>query len=203
MAVVMLLSSTPAFAQFRRIDLRPFVLVADQRAAAQTTFNAVFGSATETFWGGGVDVVYRDKYFLALAISRASKTGQRALINNGDVFRLGIPLQATVTPVELAAGYRFRFRKSRIIPYAGAGLGSYGYRETSTFAAAGEDVDTSHAGFVMMGGVEFRVSKWVAVTGDAQYTRVAGILGQGGLSKDVNEDNLGGVAARLRVLVGR
>jgi len=103
----------------------------------------------------------------------------------------------------LTGGYRFRVRTSRIIPYAGGGIGVYGYRETSEFSTAAENVDVSHHGFVMLGGAEFRVSRWIAVAGDAQYTRVPGILGQGGLSKDVNEDNLGGVAARLRVMVGR
>lgn len=200
---LVLLSSAPAFAQVHGVDLHPFALASDQRFAAQTTFKAVFGSATESFWGGGVDVVIRDKYFVELAISRMSATGQRAFISDGAVFGLGIPVRVTVTPVELTAGYRFRFRKSRIIPYAAAGIGSYGYRETSDFATAGEDVDVRHAGFVMLGGAECRLSKWVAIAGDAQYTKVPGILGQGGISKDANESNLGGIAARVRVIYGR
>jgi len=201
--VLTLLAATPASAQLHGIGIRPFVLVADQRAAAKTTFNAVFGSAAETFWGGGVDVVYRGRYFVDLTVSRLSAPGQRAFVSNGAVFGLGIPLRVTVTPVELTGGYRFRVGTSRIIPYAGAGIGSYGYRETSEFSTPADDLDVRHSGFVMMGGAEFRVSRWMAIAGDAQYTRVPGILGQGGLSKDVNEDNLGGVAARLRVMVGR
>jgi len=200
---LVLLSSAPAFAQFHGIDVHPFVLVTDQRFAAQTSFKAEFDSAAEAFWGAGVDIVYRRAYFLDLSVSHMSKTGQRAFLNNGDVFRLGVPVRAVVTPLELTAGYRVRLRRSRIVPYAGAGVGTYAYRETSDFSAAGEDVAVSHAGFLAVGGAEVRVSRWIAVTGDVQYTKVPGILGQGGISKDVDESNLGGVAARLRVILGR
>jgi outer membrane protein W len=200
---VILLTATPAFAQFKDIDVRPFVVAASERVAAQTTFNAVFSSATESVWGGGVDVVVRKKYFVDLAISRWSTSGQRAFLNNGDVFRLGIPVRLSSTPVELTGGYRFRFRMSRIIPYAGAGIGSYSYHEAADFAAPGDDVDVRHAGFVLLGGAEFRVGKWAGVSGDAAYTRVPGILGQGGISKDANESDFGGIAARIRVILGR
>ncbi len=200
---VSLLFAAPAFAQFKDADVRPFVLVADERFAASTTFNAVFGSTTSALWGGGVDVVVRRRYFIDFAVSHMSKSGQRAFMNNGEVFRLGIPLEASLTPLELTAGYRFRLKTPRVVPYVGAGVGSYGYHETADFAAAGDDVDTRHAGLVLIGGAEVRISKWIGVTGDAQYTHVPGILGQGGLSKDAGEDNLGGVAARLRVILGR
>ncbi len=197
-----LLTAVPAFAQERSVSLRPFLLVTDERFAAQTTFKAVFGSATEPTWGGGVDFTLGRHVFVDLAISRMSQSGQRAFISAGQVFQLGIPLHATLTPVELTAGYRIRHWK-HIVPYVGAGIGWYGYRETADFAVAADDVDVRHTGFVMMGGAEFRVAKWIGVSGDAQFTKVPGILGQGGLSKDAGESDLGGVAARLRVILGR
>lgn len=197
-----LLTAAPLFAQEPPVSFRPFVLVTDERFTAQTTFKAVFGTATEPAWGGGVDVTLGRHMFVDLAISRMSQSGQRAFISNGQVFALGIPLRVTLTPVELTAGYRIRHWK-RIVPYAGAGIGWYQYTEAADFAAAGDDVDVRHAGFVLMGGAEFRVTKWVGITGDAQFTRVSGILGQAGLSKDAGESDLGGVAARLRVIIGR
>jgi outer membrane protein W len=199
-AALVLLAAAPAYAQ---IDVRPFAMFASERFAASTTFNAVFESNTAPVWGGGIDIAIHRRFFLDLTISHMSKTGQRAFFNNGDVFRLGIPLKVTSTPVEIAAGYRFRLKTSRVIPYAGAGFGSYSYRETADFAAAGDDVDVRHAGFLLIGGAEFRIRKWVGITGDAQYTRVPGILGQAGLSRDVNESDFGGVAARVRVILGR
>jgi outer membrane protein W len=197
------LAATPAIAQPAKVTMRPFFLASDQRLSAQTTFNATLGSASASFWGGGVDVVVRRKYFIDLAISRMSGTGQRAFINNGEVFRLGIPVRVSSTPVELTGGYRFRLRTSRVIPYAGAGIGSYSYREAADFAAPGDDVDVRHSGFVLLGGAEFRVRKWIGVTGDAHFTRVPGILGQSGISKDAGESDFGGIAARIRVILGR
>ena len=47
------------------------------------------------------------------------------------------------------------------------------------------------------------------LTGDAAGsehllgTSVPGILGQSGLSKDAGEDNLGGIAVRVRVILGK
>ena len=54
-----------------------------------------------------------------------------------------------------------------------------------------------------MGGAEIRVSKWVGVAADVQYTRVPGMLGQGGVSQQVGETDLGGMAGRVRVILGR
>jgi hypothetical protein len=198
-----LLMAAPAFAQFKGVDVRPFALATEQRFDASTTFNAVSASPAQTFWGGGVDLVIHKAYFVDLAISHMSKGGQRAFINNGQVFRLQIPLRTTMTPIEITGGYRFRSRKSRIVPYVGAGIGSYSYGETADFAQPGDDVALRHSGFVMMGGLEFHVSRWVAVAGDGQYTTVPGIFGQSGLSKDAGEDNLGGIAVRVRVILGK
>ena len=198
-----LLAATPAFAQFRGIDVRPFALASEQRFDASTTFNAVSASPAATFWGGGVDVVIHKAYFIDLTISHTTKPGQRAFINNGQVFRLGIPLEVTMTPVEVTGGFRFRFKRSRIIPYVGAGIGSYSYGETAEFSQPGDDVHVTHLGFVMMGGLEFRVTRWVAVSGDGQYSSVPGVFGRDGLSIIAGEDNLGGIAARLRVILGK
>src|SRR5438105_320283 len=102
MATLVLLAAAPAFAQ---IDVRPFVLFADERFAAQKTFNATFESATHPLFGGGADVVLQRGVFLELAVSRMSKTGQRFYIDDsGNVFRLGIASRVTITPVELSAG---------------------------------------------------------------------------------------------------
>jgi len=51
--------------------------------------------------------------------------------------------------------------------------------------------------------VELRVHRWVGVGVDAQFTHIARILGQGGISKDAGENDLGGTAARVKIMVGR
>jgi opacity protein-like surface antigen len=204
-----LASTTVAAAQAASEDapalsLRPFFLASGERFAAKNSFEAVFGQSVEPFLGGGLQFVDRNGFFIDLTASRFKKTGQRAFRSNNQNFRLGIPLTATITPLEVAGGYRFKLPGSpRLVPYVGAGAGSYGYKETSEFSDASENVDTRHAGYLAVGGVEFRLHRWIGVSIDAQYTHVLGILGSGGISQDAGEKDLGGVAARVKVIVGR
>jgi hypothetical protein len=190
------MSTGPAF------DIRLFGLAASQEFAARETFNAAFGSSHGIFWGGGVEVDLRVGLFADLAVSRFSRAGQRAFLFNGEVFPLGIPLTATITPLEFTAGYRLRLGpRVPLTPYAGVGVGSYGYRESSDFSSPTEDIDTRKAGVLFVAGAEFRVLRWLSVSADVQDTRITGILGTSGLSQQANERDLGGVAARLRILV--
>jgi opacity protein-like surface antigen len=213
LAVLLALSlSTPLAAQSRQaatayddtpaISLRAFFLTAGESFAAKQTFNGIFGQSFEPLFGGGLELVQNGKFFLDVAASRFSKTGQRAFRSNGQNFGLGIPLTVTITPFEVTGGYRYRL-SPLIVPYAGIGVGSYGYKETSPSSDAAENLDTRHAGFLVVGGAEVRLHRWVGISGDVQYTHVTGILGAGGLSKEAGENDLGGVAVRLRVIVGR
>ena len=60
-----------------------------------------------------------------------------------------------------------------------------------------------HIGYLIVGGVEVRVSKWVLADAGVQYTHVPGILGVDGFSKDAGDDDLGGTAFRFKISVGR
>jgi opacity protein-like surface antigen len=195
--------AAPAAAQDApAISIRPFALGAVQSFAAVDTFNAVFGRSYDPFFGGGVQVVFDDRFIVELAASRFKQTGQRAFISNGRNFGLGIPLTATIIPFEVTGGYRFKL-SPRVRPYLAAGVGTYRYKETSSFSDPGEDIDVRHAGFVANGGADFRLHPWISIGADVQYTRVTGIIGTGGVSQQAGENNLGGVAARLKLLVGR
>jgi outer membrane protein W len=186
------------------VSIRGFFLATEEQFAAKTTFSAAFGKAAQPLFGGGAQVVFRDGIYVEVSGSRFSKTGQRAFVFNGQSFGLGIPLTASLTPIETSVGYRFRLKKFRsVIPFVAAGAGQYHYTETSTGSAAGEDVDASHIGYLANAGVEFRLHQWVGVSIDAQYTHIPGIFGLGGISKDVGESDLGGYAARFKVIVGR
>ena len=196
-----LATAVPAIAQDEGLSIRPFALGTVQSFAAIDTFDAVFGRTYEPFLGGGVQVLQGD-YFLELTASRFSQTGERAFINGGQKFRLGIPLTAKLVALEATAGYLYRL-SPRIRPYGAAGVGLYSYTEDSTFDEPGENVDARHVGFVANGGAEFRLHRWVGVALDVQYTRIPGILGSGGVSRQAGESDLGGLAGRLRVIVGR
>ena len=210
MAFLLALASTTVVAAQTSSDdtpalsLRPFFMAAGEQFAAKNSFEAVFGQSMEPFLGGGLQFVDRGGVFIELTASRFKKTGQRAFRANNQNFGLGIPLTATITPLEVAGGYRFRLPGSpRLVPYVGAGVGSYGYKETSEFSDASENVDTRHTGYLAVGGAEFRLHRWIGVSVDAQYTHVLGILGTGGISQDAGEKDLGGIAARVKVLIGR
>jgi hypothetical protein len=185
------------------VSARIFFLFTEQSFAAKTTFKSAFGSSVEPFYGGGLQVTTPSGIFVGFEITRFKKDGQRAFVNNGQTFPLGIPLTATITPLEISAGYRFGGRDARIYPYAAGGIGRYAYKEESQFAADGDNVDTHHIGYLVNGGIEVRLHKWVGVSVDAQYTHVPGILGTGGVSQQAGETDLGGVAARFKVLIGR
>lgn len=186
------------------LSIRPFVMGTEQSFAAIDTFDATFGKTFFPFFGGGVQVVINDGPFVELSASRFRQTGQRAYLSGGKSFGLGIPLTATITPFEISGGYRFRLTSlPHVRPYVAGGIGSYQYQETSDFADAGEDVDTRHAGYLLNGGAEFRLHRWVGLAIDVQYTHVPGILGAGGVSQQAGESDLGGIAGRLKLVVGR
>jgi opacity protein-like surface antigen len=182
------------------VSLRPFFLVAGQRFSARKTFETVFGKSVQPFWGGGLDVAFRNGFFVDVTASRFKKIGERAFFSEGQGYRLGIPLTVTVTPLEVTAGQRTQIT-ARVFPYVGFGVGWYRYQESSQFDDG--PFEEGHVGYLIAAGVEIRLSRWVALAGDAQYTRVSGIIGTGGVSEQAGESDLGGIAGRLRVIVGR
>lgn len=207
------LSAAPAAQSEPMFSIRPFVDVTDEAFTAKNTFSAIFGKSTFPLVAGGVQVTILDQFYAEVSGSKFEQTGNRVAVVNGQVFNLGIPLTATLTPIELTGGFRFRILRhgqpiAWLRPYAGAGVGWYTYKETCTATAAtcdavSGDFSGKHTGFVLHGGAEFRLHRWVGVSADVQYTRVTGIIGQDGTSQAFSESDLGGVAGRFRVLVGR
>jgi len=187
------------------VAVRPFFLFTEQRFAASETFEAVFEKSVLPYWGGGAQVAFSNGLYFEGTLSYFSREGSRAFAFEGVAFPLGIPLQASIMPIEVSAGFRFGAEWSgRIIPYIGAGYGSYSYKESSDFDVDGSgDVSEHGNGFLVVGGAEIRIHPWVVVSADAQYTHVGGILGTGGISQALGEDDLGGIAARFRIIIGR
>lgn len=192
-----------AFSEPYEVALRGFFVATEQSFAAKTTVEAAFGKSTQPFFGLGAQITSPGGFYVEFGVTRFQQTGQRAFLSNGQAFPLAIPLTVTITPIELSFGYRIGAKTWKIIPYVAGGVGRYNYREESDFAAEGDDLDTHHVGYLATGGVEFRVQKWIGLAVDAQYTHVPGILGLGGVSKDAGEADLGGIAARFKVLIGR
>lgn len=181
---------------------RGYVEAGYETFLARDTFDAIFGRSDGAHFGGGVDVKVRYGLFVRLGASRFEANGERVLRLNNRVYKLGIPLKVTMTPVELTGGYRF-LRLRRFTAYGGAGIGSYRYKETSEFAAPEENVDTSFTSHHALVGGEVRVWRWISAGAEVQVTRVPDAIGQDGISKEFGETDLGGTTARLRIVIGR
>jgi hypothetical protein len=89
------------------LSLRPFVMGTEQMFSATRTFDAVFAQSHQPFFGGGLQVIVKRRYFAEVVGSRFRKTGERAFIFNDQTFRLGLPLTVEVKPLEVIGGLRF------------------------------------------------------------------------------------------------
>ena len=181
------------------IGLRAHGIVDFNTLAAKESFEAVLGTSNMTAFGGGVEVDIWKGVFVRVAGARARESGSRVFVSGSEVFPLGIPLTVTMTPIEAGGGWRFVTKNGRLTPYAGVSYLSMGYTEESDFAEAGENTSERFPGQTVFGGAEFRIWKWFTAAGEAQYRRVPNALGAGGVSKDFNETDLGGVTARIMI----
>ena len=89
---------------------------------AADSFKAILDTSGGFFYGGGAQV-YFGPIYVDVGVSRFEKTGERAFVFEGDVFRVGIPDRITMTPLVVTAGYRFP-AQARSVPYLGGGVGS-------------------------------------------------------------------------------
>ena len=82
-------------------------------------------------------------------------------------------------------------------PYAGGGVLFLMYKETASFAPAGDDVSQNGRGYTAFGGVEIAVVKGPVAGAEAQYRSVHNIIGTAGVSQDFGEKDLGGFTVRV------
>jgi opacity protein-like surface antigen len=212
LAVAALLTANAAGAQSRprpvqeeRFSFRGFVDFGAETFSASESFKAVLGSSSGPIVGGGVELVLPHRFFANVRATRFSKSGQRVFVDNGETFNLGIDTTVTITPLEINGGYRFAPTAAFIVPYVGGGVGWHRYKETSEFATDEENVDDRFVGYQVLGGAEFRIMKWIAAAGEAQWTTVPNALGQNpsAVSTAFDETNLGGGTFRVKVVIGR
>lgn len=203
LTVVLLGLAAPASAQ--GIDIKGYGLFGSMTFTASDTFDAVLDRTSGPILGGGAEVgLPFGGLYVGVGGWRFKEDGERVFVSDsGDVFRLGIPVTVEITPIEVTAGWRFKNLSRRFIPYVGAGWSSYAYRETSDFAADGEDVDERFSGYHILGGAEFKVMRWLGVGGEVAWTSIPDGLGAGGASQAFDETDLGGTSVRLKVSIGR
>jgi opacity protein-like surface antigen len=204
---ILLVSAASAFAQpaprSEGVGVRVFFLLDRVAMNASESFKATLDSSSLTGFGGGVDVTRLwSGVFVRGAFSRLSGDGERVVVVDGEAIPLGFPLEVTMTPLEIGGGWRQAIDPSRRTEaYAGAGWLRLKYQEKSggTGADATEDLDESFNGMLFFGGVDFDLSKGFMVGFEAQYRSVPDAIGEGGVSREFDETNLGGFAIRFVV----
>ena len=184
------------------VGVRVFGGAALEWMSASKSFDAVTGSDRVTTFGGGLQVtnLWRG-LFLEGSMAWAAPDGERVFAFGDEVFPVGIPVELTLMPVDVVAGWRAPL--GRLVPYVGGGMTFFKYEETSEFADEDENVDDWYNGFVVMGGLEVGLARWLHVRADVRYRQVNDALGLGGVSEFFDEDRLGGVAAGLQLMLGR
>lgn len=176
--------------------------------ASQDSYDAVDLSSTPVDYGGGVRVNgLWSKLFVQGTVSRWSDTGERAFVaSDGTSFPLGIPLDVNATFIDGTIGLRevMRAANGRIsfIPYVGAGAGIVRYEESSPFAEAGDDLDTTKPSYHVLAGLEIPLNRWLAFNVDGRFRYVPGILGDDGVSAQLGDDALGGFQTSLGLRIG-
>jgi hypothetical protein len=196
----------------RGLQVRPrlFGLAGFQSFTASESFKAVLDTSSGPVFGGGGGVLFGRNLFVDVSVSRFSATGTRVFITSGgEVIDLGIDTDVTVTPIDVSIGWRFagtprldaRGRpRFRAVPFVGGGFGVQQYEEVSEFAEPGDDVSESKGSYHVLGGIELPFSRRLGVAADALYRFVPDAIGAGGVSAYYDEDDLGGVQVRLRVM---
>lgn len=195
----------PATAQSRSIEIGGYAMVGHFTFAASESFDAVLGTHSGPIFGGGATVgLPFGGLFVDIGAWQYSDSGERVAVLDGEVIPLGIPVDVTIVPLEISAGWKFRLRKlPKLIPYVAGGYTSFSYQETSSFAGTDEDADDQFGGFHLRGGVEFKLTRWLGLAGEVAWTTVPDGLGEGGVSNTFNETDLGGTSFRARITIGR
>jgi hypothetical protein len=164
--VAAILVGTAASASAQGVDIKGYGMFGGMNFTASESFEAVLGDSSGPIFGGGAEVgLPWGGLYVGVGAWRFSQDGERVFVSGSEVFPLGIPLTVEITPVEVTGGWRFKNLWSRVVPYAGGGWSSYAYQETSEFADTGENVDERFTGWHVLGGVEFRATRWLGVGG--------------------------------------
>jgi opacity protein-like surface antigen len=204
----------PAFAQARpraaapqsrSIQIGGYAMVGRFNFDATESFDAILGTSSGPIFGGGARVgLPFGGLFVEVGAWQFSDEGERVFVSNGTVYPLNIPVEITVTPLEVSGGWRFRIPKlPKLTPYAAGGFTSMRYKETSSFSTPAEDVDETFNGYHLFGGAEYKITRWLGAAGEVAWTTVPDALGEGGVSKEFNEDDLGGASFRFKITIGR
>ena len=193
----------------RAVEIGGYGMAGLMNFTAADTFDVIFGQPSGPIFGGGVRVALPvrasfGRLFADVGAWRFHDEGERVFVFDGEEVDLNIPVDVTITPLELSAGWQFRLpRLPRLRPYVAGGYSSYRYHETSPFNTPDEDVDDRFNGYHLYGGAEYKFTRWLGVAGEVNWTTVPDSIGEGGVSAEFDETDLGGTSFRFKLTIGR
>lgn len=189
----------------RSVEIGGYAMFGRISFTAVDSFDAILGEPTGPIVGGGARVgLPWGGLFVDVGAWRFHREGERAFVFNDQVIPLGIPVDVMMTPLEVSAGWRFRLRRTpKLLPYVAGGLTSVTYQESSEFATTAEDVKETFNGYHVTGGLEYKITRWLGVAGEATWTTVPDAIGESGVSAAFNENDLGGTTVRFKITIGR
>jgi hypothetical protein len=198
-------ASTAKPRQPRTVSIGGYGMLGNIRFTATESFDAVLGTSTGFIFGGGARVgLPFGGLFVDVGAWRFQGEGQRVFVFEDEVIPLGIPLEVTVTPIEISGGWRFSIRQlPKLSPYVAGGLTVMKYGETSDASSNADDVDETFSGYHLLGGAEYKITRWLGLAGEASWTTVPDSIGEAGVSAAFDETDLGGLTFRFKVTVGR
>jgi opacity protein-like surface antigen len=183
-------------------SVRGLIGAAFDKQAASESFAAVTGEDTAVSYGAGVQGVNLWRGVFAEAfVEWTQLDGERVFVSGDEVFQLGIPLEIEMRPIDVVGGWRETI--GRVSTYGGGGVSWLAYKETSDLADPDENVDERYTGWIVLGGVEVALARWVHARGEVRYRRFDDALGAGGASAAFEETRLGGTGVLLKFVVGR
>jgi opacity protein-like surface antigen len=170
--------------------------------AASESFDLITGSSTKSGFGvGGTFSRLWRGLFADASFWQHKPEGERVFVDGGATYQLGIPVRVTFRPIDVVGGWKYEI--NAVQPYVGGGLTFMSYKEESDFATSSDDVDERKTGAVILVGVDVPLGGLVRLGGEYRYRSVSGVLGEGGVSATLGEDQLGGSTFAFRASVGR
>jgi opacity protein-like surface antigen len=144
---------------------------------AKDSTKALFDSSGAPTFGLGVRADVARQFFARLGASHLEKDGERVFVLDpaSPVFKLGHPIEMTLTPIYLDLGFKFRPRGT-LSPYLGLGAGLVRYKETSEVAGEKSEASATHFSARVIGGATWRVGRRVLVGLEAAYTTTPNAL---------------------------
>lgn len=191
--------------QSRSVSIGGYAMAGGFSFAAHDSFDAILGSSSGPIFGGGARVgLPFGGLFVDVGAWHFQADGERVFVLDDHVYALNIPTRISVTPLEISAGWRFRIRRvPKLTPYVAGGYTSMRYVETSDFATDDENVDEAFGGYHLLGGAEYKITRWLGVAGEGAWTTIPDAIGEAGVSAAFNETNLGGASFRFKLTIGR